>query len=81
MMQDEENRIRAAFQAKDWNETQTADSWQVFKVMAEFVSSFEKLARLARVFPFSDRRAHLKTTGITSLPKRWPLGSHSRGLV
>jgi len=46
MMYNDENRIRAAFTPKDWNETQTADSWQVFKVMAEFVSSFEKLSRI-----------------------------------
>ena len=42
----EEQRIRAAFQQKDWNRTTTADSWQIFKVMAEFVEGFEKLARI-----------------------------------
>ena len=46
MMSSEEHLIRAAFDSKDWNETQTADSWQVFKIMAEFVSSFEKLSRI-----------------------------------
>lgn len=41
-----EKLIRAAFSQKDWNEVQTADSWMVFKVMSEFVSSFEKLSRI-----------------------------------
>jgi uncharacterized protein (TIGR00730 family) len=45
-MINEESQIRRAFQPKDWNETQTADSWLVFKVMAEFVSSLEKLAKI-----------------------------------
>lgn len=45
-MINEENLIRLAFQPKDWNETQTADSWLVFKVMAEFVSSLEKLSKI-----------------------------------
>jgi uncharacterized protein (TIGR00730 family) len=45
-MINEEHLIRKAFSPKDWNETQTADSWLVFKVMAEFVSSFEKLAKI-----------------------------------
>ena len=38
--------IRRAFMEKDWNETQTADSWMVFKVMAEFVNSMEKMSRI-----------------------------------
>lgn len=46
MTSNEENLIREAFRQKTWNETVTADSWQVFKVMAEFVSSFEKLSRI-----------------------------------
>jgi uncharacterized protein (TIGR00730 family) len=42
----EEHRIREAFKQKDWNETMTSDSWLVFKVMAEFVNSFEKMSRI-----------------------------------
>ncbi len=38
--------IREAFQEKTWNEIQTADSWRVFKIIAEFVEGFEKLARI-----------------------------------
>jgi uncharacterized protein (TIGR00730 family) len=46
MTSNEENLIREAFRQKTWNETLSTDSWQVFKVMAEFVSSFEKLSRI-----------------------------------
>ncbi len=42
----EEERIRAAFKIKDWNEIKTSDSWVIFKVMSEFVEGFEKLARI-----------------------------------
>ncbi len=41
-----EDRIREAFQNRDWNEIQTSDSWTIFKVMAEFVEGFEKLSRI-----------------------------------
>lgn len=43
---DEENKIRKAFKERDWNEIKSADSWAVFKVMAEFVEGFEKLAKI-----------------------------------
>ncbi|QHT70463.1 TIGR00730 family Rossman fold protein [Rhodocytophaga rosea] len=42
----EEQRIRRAFKDRDWNEIKIADSWVIFKVMAEFVSGFEKLAKI-----------------------------------
>ena len=42
----EEDRIREAFKQNDWHEIKTNDSWQIFKVMAEFVDGFEKLARI-----------------------------------
>lgn len=38
-------RLNKAIQ-KDWNEIKTSDSWQIFKVMAEFVDGFEKMARI-----------------------------------
>ncbi len=41
-----ENKVEAAFKNKDWNEIKTADSWQIFKVVSEFVTGFEKLARI-----------------------------------
>ncbi|MBC8147720.1 MAG: TIGR00730 family Rossman fold protein [Bacteroidetes bacterium] len=42
----EEEKIRKAFSQKDWNEIKTADSWQIFKVMGEFVGGFEKLSKI-----------------------------------
>jgi uncharacterized protein (TIGR00730 family) len=38
--------IRKAFENKNWHEIKVADSWQIFKLMAEFVDGFEKLARI-----------------------------------
>jgi len=43
---DDEQRIRRAFVDKDWNEIKIADSWQIFKVMAEFVEGFEKMTKI-----------------------------------
>ncbi len=40
----EEEQIREALQQKDWTETKSSDSWQIFKIMAEFVEGYEKLA-------------------------------------
>lgn len=32
--------------SRDWTETQAHSSWQLFKIMAEFVEGFEKLAKI-----------------------------------
>ena len=34
------------FANKDWKEIKTADSWQIFKIMGEFVEGFETLAKI-----------------------------------
>lgn len=41
-----EDKIKKAFKQKTWNEIKTSDSWQIFKVMAEFVEGFEKMASI-----------------------------------
>src|SRR5690554_4605493 len=41
-----DNKIRRAFENKTWQEIKVKDSWQLFKIMAEFVDGFEKLARI-----------------------------------
>ena len=41
-----EEKIIRAFEEKDWNEIQAADSWKIFKILSEFVEGFEKLARI-----------------------------------
>lgn len=45
-MTSEEAKIRKAFTDKDWQEIRTEDTWQIFKIMAEFVEGFEKLSRI-----------------------------------
>ena len=39
-------RIRKALKPRSWNEIKTYDSWQIFKIQAEFVEGFEKLGRI-----------------------------------
>ncbi|KYG83591.1 LOG family protein [Roseivirga echinicomitans] len=41
-----EDKIKQAFEDRDWNEIKTHDSWVIFKVMAEFVEGFEKMAKI-----------------------------------
>lgn len=41
-----EEKIRKAFADKDWSEIKGANSWQLFKIMAEFVEGFEKLTKI-----------------------------------
>lgn len=41
-----EDKIKQAFRDRDWNEIKTHDSWVIFKVMAEMVEGFEKLAKI-----------------------------------
>lgn len=41
-----DEQIRNAFDNKDWQEIKVSDSWQIFKIMAEFVDGFEKLAKI-----------------------------------
>jgi uncharacterized protein (TIGR00730 family) len=39
-------KIEKAFKVKSWNEIKSTDSWQIFKIMAEFVQAFETLAKI-----------------------------------
>ncbi|MEI7595934.1 MAG: TIGR00730 family Rossman fold protein [Bacteroidota bacterium] len=43
---EKEEQIRKALKSKDWTEIQSEDAWHVFKVIAEFVNGFEKLAKI-----------------------------------
>jgi len=45
-MSKHEDKIRNAFDPKDWNEVQTADTWSIFRILAEFVQGFEKLGKI-----------------------------------
>ncbi len=42
----DEERVKKAFREKSWEEIKVHDSWQIFKIMAEFVEGFEKLAKI-----------------------------------
>lgn len=45
-MTNQDPRLAEKFKQKDWNEVKINDSWAVFKIMSEFVSGFESMARL-----------------------------------
>ena len=42
----DEARIRKALATKDWSDIKATDSWQIFKIMSEFVEGFEKMAQI-----------------------------------
>lgn len=45
-MNSDEAKIRKAFSDKDWQDIKTDNTWQIFKIMAEFVEGFEKMSRI-----------------------------------
>ena len=45
-MNSEDSKIRKAFKSKNWNAIKTADSWQIFKIMSEFVEGFESMSKI-----------------------------------
>jgi uncharacterized protein (TIGR00730 family) len=45
-MNTDDEKYREAFKVKDWQEIHTDDTWQIFKLMSEFVEGFEKLAKI-----------------------------------
>ncbi len=46
MKKSDEEKIRKAIKVKTWNEVKTYDSWQIFKIMSEFVQGFERMAKI-----------------------------------
>ena len=42
----EDNKIKEAFEHKDWHEIKTHDSWELFKILGELVNGFEKLSAI-----------------------------------
>lgn len=43
---EDEFQIKEAFADRNWSEIKSSDSWVIFKVMAEFVEGFDKLAKI-----------------------------------
>jgi len=46
MTPEEQDNFRSVFEQKSWTEIKAASSWQIFKIIAEFVEGFEKLSRI-----------------------------------
>jgi len=46
MTNQDDHKIRKAFADKHWSEVKAESSWQIFKVMSEFVEGFEKLNKI-----------------------------------
>ncbi len=42
----DDEKIRRALEPKNWHEVKTHDSWQIFKIMSEFVEGFETLSAI-----------------------------------
>ena len=45
-MNADEKKIRRAFKEKNWNAIKTSDSWQIFKIMSEFVEGFDSMSKI-----------------------------------
>ena len=45
-MNSDEKKIRRAFKEKNWNAIKTSDSWQIFKIMSEFVEGFDTMSKI-----------------------------------
>ena len=45
-MNADKKKIRQAFKEKNWNAIKTSDSWQIFKIMSEFVEGFETMSKI-----------------------------------
>jgi uncharacterized protein (TIGR00730 family) len=41
-----DKRIQKAFREKKWEQIKSSDSWNIFKIMSEFVDGYETLARI-----------------------------------
>lgn len=44
--QQDEEKIKKAFENKDWSEIKSNDSWAIFKIMSEFVDGFTMLSKI-----------------------------------
>jgi len=45
-MHSDEKKIKRAFKEKNWNAIKTSDSWQIFKIMSEFVEGFDTMSKI-----------------------------------
>jgi len=45
-MTDNEQKIKDKFAHKNWNEIKSENSWAIFKIMAEFVEGYDRMAKI-----------------------------------
>lgn len=45
-MASQDKKVTRVFKEKSWNAIKTADSWQIFKIMSEFVEGFESMSKI-----------------------------------
>ena len=45
-MNKQEKKTIRAFKEKNWNAIKTSDSWQIFKIMSEFVGGFDTMSKI-----------------------------------
>ena len=45
-MNTQDKKLKQSLESKNWNEIKTKDSWQIFKIMSEFVEGFETMAKI-----------------------------------
>jgi len=46
MQDDDLAKLKESIQPKNWSETISYDTWEIFKVISEMVEGFEKLSRI-----------------------------------
>jgi len=46
MTENNHDRIKQSFENKDWPEIKSSDSWNIFKIMSEFVEGYESLSKI-----------------------------------
>jgi hypothetical protein len=44
--QEEEEKIKKAFDDKTWSQIKSEESWRIFKIMSEFVEGIDKLSKI-----------------------------------
>ena len=62
MQDDDLAKLKESIQPKNWSETISYDTWEIFKVISEMVEGFEKLSRIGPTFSGSSSAIPEKPT-------------------
>lgn len=78
-----DSRLNSSSKQKTWNEIKTKDSWQIFKMMSEFVNGFEKMSRIGPcVTIFGSARTNKQNTYYQLAEKiGQKLSKHGYGII